>query len=352
MNHPVVSGSAYKFYSLVWIVIMLIHGSVLYFFYSYSLEVAVVDSIIHNLIFGSIVPGFWYIVTFASFTKDDLALIGTHAGAAFFTVFVWASLSAFILELIFANRPAYKQFLSDSFIWRMIIGVMYYSISVLIFYLIRYYQDMQDRVNRELELQNLLKDSELRMLKSQINPHFIFNSLNSISALTVSKPTTARDMVIKLSEFLRYSLGKDSVEMNSLKQEIENVSLYLDIEKARFGDRLIFEKEISDACGEVKVPNLILQPLFENAIKYGVYESTDQVTIRLACKTLSDELQISIINDFDPTSVTAKGEGIGLENVRKRLNLVYRRSDLLETEKKENEFQATLRIPLNTPEDE
>ena len=105
---------------------------------------------------------------------------------------------------------------------------------------------MQKRLNRELELQNLLQDSELRMLKSQINPHFIFNSLNSVSALTVSAPKSARDMVIKLSEFLRYSLGKENTELVTLKQEVENVSLYLDIEKVRFGDRLSFKKKGRD----------------------------------------------------------------------------------------------------------
>ena len=204
---------------------------------------------------------------------------------------------------------------------------------------------MQKRLNRELELQNLLKDSELRMLKSQINPHFIFNSLNSVSALTVSKPESAREMVIKLGDFLRYSLGKDNSELNSLEQEVRNATLYLDIEKVRFGDKFRFEKEISAACTKVKVPNLILQPLFENAIKYGVYDSIDPVTIKLTCESADEMLNLRIVNNFDPTSVTAKGEGIGLDNVRKRLTLVYGRGDLLDVKKGETDFVVNLKIP-------
>lgn len=349
MRHPILSGSGYKPYTLVWVFVMLVHGAVLYFYYSYPLQVAAADSLIYNLIFGAIAPGFWYIVSFANLSKDELSLAGTHLVAAAMTVLLWATVSNRLLQFLFIGETEYLLFLNDSYIWRLIIGVMYYSISILMFYLIKYYQDMQSRMNRELELQNLLKDSELRMLKSQINPHFIFNSLNSVSALTISKPENAREMVIKLSDFLRYSLGKDSIEMNSLKQEVENASLYLDIEKVRFGSKLQFEKEISESCMEIKVPNLILQPLFENAIKYGMYDSMEDVTIRLKCEPKDEELHLWITNNFDQDAVASKGTGIGLENVRKRLSLVYGRSDLLTIDQSESEFRVLMKIPTNTP---
>lgn len=331
---------------------MLVHGSILYFFNEQPPVISLADSIVYNALFAIIAPGFWYIVTFASLSKDDLALIGTHIGAVLISVLLWSSLADYLLRSLFKQREAYHVFLEDSSVWRMIIGVLYYSISVLIFYLIKYYQDMQERLNRELELQNLLKDSELRLLKSQINPHFIFNSLNSVSALTISKPEAAREMVIKLSDFLRYSLGKDSVEMNTLAQEIENVSLYLEIEKVRFGSRLQFEIDISKRCQQVNVPNLILQPLIENAIKYGVYDSTEEVTIRLSCEVGHDMLHLSITNNFDKDAVASKGEGIGLENVKKRLKLVFNRADLLEINESDGEFKVVVKIPTNLTEDE
>ncbi|MCP4457992.1 MAG: hypothetical protein GY816_08210, partial [Cytophagales bacterium] len=195
MKHPILSGSGLKIYTLVWVAAILTQGSILFFYYGFPAKIIVGDSLIYNLLFAAITPGFWYIVRFASLSKDDLALAGTHVVAAFLSILMWSSLSGYVLQLLFSDQPDYLQFQEDSYIWRLIVGVMYYSISVLIYYLIKYYQDMQKRANRELELQNMLKDSELRMLKSQINPHFIFNSLNSISALTVSKPDTAREMV-------------------------------------------------------------------------------------------------------------------------------------------------------------
>lgn len=346
MKHPILSGPGYKLYAIIWLVVMIIHGSVLYFYYDFSPLIAISDSLVYNLIFGAIVPGFWFIVTFGGLNKDELSLVATHVGSAGLTILVWMSISGYILKILFSDTPEYLDFLRDVRVWRIIIGAMFYSISVLIFYLIKYYQDMQKRMNRELELQSLLKDSELRMLKSQINPHFIFNSLNSVSALTVSMPESAREMVIKLSDFLRYSLGKDNSDLNSLRQEIQNSSLYIDIEKVRFGDKLQFEKEIGEDCLDIQVPNLILQPLIENAIKYGVYDSIEQVTIRISCRREGNMLQIKITNNFDSESVTGKGEGIGLENVRKRLLLVYGKGDLLQVRKGESEFEAFLKIPI------
>ncbi|WP_436515336.1 sensor histidine kinase [Ekhidna sp. To15] len=346
MKHPILSGSGYKLYTLVWLVVIAAHGSVLYFYYDFSLAIAVADSLVFNLIFGVIVPGLWFIVTFGSLNKDELSLIGTHVGAAFLTILVWLSLSSYFLRAIFFSESEYIAFLANAKVWRVIVGILFYSISVLIFYLIKYYQDMQKRLNRELELQNLLKDSELRMLKSQINPHFIFNSLNSVSALTVSEPEGAREMVIKLSDFLRHSLGKDNTELNTLEQEINNAMLYLEIEKVRFGDKLLFEKNISKKCSQVKVPNLILQPLFENAIKYGVYDSVEPVTIKMKCGTAGEMLELQIINNFDSDSVAVRGEGIGLENVKKRLSLVYGRNDLLAIKRSKNEFAVTIKIPI------
>lgn len=345
MKHPILSGSGYKLYILIWIVIIVIHSGVLYFYYDFPLEVALSDGLIYNFIYGSLVPGFWFIVTFSNLKTDQLSILITHSGAAFLTTALWLWSSWYLLSFLFLDDLSYVEFLQESQIWRGILGVLFYSVSVLIFYLIKYYQDMQTRLNRELELQNLLKDSELRMLKSQINPHFIFNSLNSVSALTVANPETARNMVIKLSDFLRYSLGKELNELNSLEQEIKNASLYLDIEKVRFGDRLIFLSDVSDECLDVQVPNLILQPLVENAVKHGLYETLEPIKIVLSCKKNDDMIEIRLTNDCDPSTTARKGSGIGLKNVKRRLSLVYGSGTLLEVTKEKNTFTVTLNIP-------
>ncbi|MGL1886540.1 MAG: histidine kinase [Reichenbachiella sp.] len=347
IKHPILDGSGYKFYSAVWVIIIVVHTLVMHYYFEFAVEVALLDGMVYNLIFGAMATGFWYIVNFANFKKDDTSLIVTHIGAAFISTLTWAAIAGFLLKLIFGENGTYQNFVGTTHIWRIIIGVIYYCIIVLIFYLIKYYHDTQERVHREMELQHLLKDSELRMLKSQINPHFIFNSLNSINALTLSKPEQAREMVIKLSDFLRHSLGKESIEMNTLAQEIQNISLYLEIEKVRFGDKLVFEKQVSNECLTVEVPNLILQPLIENAIKYGVYESLEPVTIQLNCTASEDYLEIAITNNCDLESIANKGEGIGLENVRKRLSLVYGHHGLMKIKKENNLFSVIINLPLN-----
>ena len=177
------------------------------------------------------------------------------------------------------------------------------------------------------------------MLKAQINPHFIFNSLNSVSSLTLTNPEGAHKMVIQLADFLRYSVGKSGEDMQSLESEIKAIELFLEIEKTRFGDRLTFEIVCDESCYETEIPALLLQPLIENAVKYGTHESTVPNNVRMQT--------IEIANHIERSIVVKKGKGIGLENVKARLNLVYGMNDLLETEKKDEEFIVNLRIPQN-----
>jgi LytS/YehU family sensor histidine kinase len=154
-------------------------------------------------------------------------------------------------------------------------------------------------------------------------------------------------MIIKLSEFLRYALKHGEREKTRLEEEINNIELYLQIEKIRFGDKLIFEKEISEECRDGLIPNMILQPLFENAVKHGVYESTSPITIHMNCESTEKGMRISIRNNFDPSQVSRKGAGIGLKNVRNRLMLIYGKDDLVKFDKTDNVFHVQLLIPQN-----
>ena len=131
----------------------------------------------------------------------------------------------------------------------------------------------------------------------------------------------------------------------ALKDELDNIRKYLDIEKIRFGDRLIVEEIVEGASLERKIPNLILQPIYENAIKHGVNESTDTVTITTDCSIENDELIIIISNNYSAGNLSKKGKGIGIDNIRKRLLLHYKRTDLIEIEKSSYHFKVTLKIP-------
>jgi len=184
------------------------------------------------------------------------------------------------------------------------------------------------------------------MLRSQINPHFLFNSLNSISSLTITDPEKARDMVIKLSDFMRYALSKKDEQPVSLRSELENLNLYLEIEKVRFGDRLSTEEIIEERCLEVKMPVMILQPLYENAIKHGVYESTESVLIRTKVSCNNGYLEIIISNNYDLTPASVKGTGTGLINVVRRLELVYGKKASIRTTKENSIYTVSLFIPV------
>ena len=214
--------------------------------------------------------------------------------------------------------------------------------------MITYYSDLERKSKQEAELQTLIRESELTLLKAQLNPHFLFNSLNSISSLTITDPEKARDMVVKLSEFLRYAIDKNQRDMTTIEDELNNIELYLDIEKIRFDDRLIFVKQIEKKCNRILVPNMILQPLVENAVKHGVYESSEPVSIRLECQMKKDFCTLIVINNFDPETPARKGRGVGLKNVRKRLHLNYNRNDLLYISQTENKFIVRISIPVDS----
>ena len=228
---------------------------------------------------------------------------------------------------------------------RFIIGILYYFLLTAFYYVVIYYSDFQERTLKETELKNLVTEAELRSLKFQINPHFIFNSLNSMSALTEIDPKKAKQMIIKLADFLRYTLANNDRQKNTLNEELKNIKLYLDIEKIRFDDKFIYVEELHEECGKTEIPSMILQPLFENAIKHAVYETLDSVTIKLTCTRQDDFLKITLCNNFEGES-HKKGAGVGLKNIKDRLSLIYQQDNLMEIKKESGKFIVNIFIPL------
>jgi LytS/YehU family sensor histidine kinase len=185
------------------------------------------------------------------------------------------------------------------------------------------------------------------MLRSQINPHFLFNSLNSVSSLTITDPEKARSMIIKLSEFMRYALSRKDDQPVTLQSELDNLGLYLDIEKVRFGDRLFLEENIDPGCLRVKLPVMILQPIYENAVKHGVYETSKKITVKTTVAQSDGFVEITIFNNFDPEATPAKGTGTGLINVTRRLELMYGNRAALKTEKENDSFTVRIFVPAD-----
>ena len=347
MLNPITSNNKYLInYATVWSIIIGAHFAILHLYYHISINIAIADSLLFNAFFAFLGISLWYSVRYNKASSNFISLISSHIVSALIIVGFWLITGYLILKYA-VDDVLYTSFLDSSFPWRIISGIFYYSVFVLVYYVIGYYQDIQENLKEEAHLKTLIKEIELSALKSQINPHFLFNSLNSVSSLTITSPTKAQDMIIKLSEYLRYSLSNKDEQITTLTTEVENIKLYLEIEEIRFGDRLKFQLNCDEESLKAKIPAMILQPLFENAIKHGVYESTETIHIVLDCKLVDGLLSLKLQNEFNQEAKQTKGAGIGLKNTKERLFLIYKKNDLLLINKSENTFEITITIPQN-----
>ncbi len=213
-----------------------------------------------------------------------------------------------------------------------------------------YAREVREAERKASRFAQAAQDAELRSLRYQVNPHFLFNTLNSLSSLVITgKPQAAEAMIQNLSNFYRTSLSSDPLEDVTLAEEVELQRLYLEIEKIRFPERLRTMINIPPELMNQYVPALILQPLVENAIKYGVSRANRPVTVDIRAEKVDDMMVIKIIDDGEPiVSGSDQGNGIGLANVRDRLEARYRSAASLEAgPKKGGGFSATLTLPLS-----
>ncbi|RYY36560.1 MAG: sensor histidine kinase [Sphingobacteriaceae bacterium] len=206
--------------------------------------------------------------------------------------------------------------------------------------------DQKETEQRRNEAESLARDAELYNLRQQLQPHFLFNSLNSINALIGFKPDQARTMIHQLSDFLRGTLRKDDQQRITLTEELTHLNLYLEIEKVRFGHRLQTEVSCDKNCGSAIMPAMLLQPIVENAIKFGLYDTTGEVTISIRGEIDNGYLVLMVQNPYDPeTSRPRQGTGFGLRGVQRRLYLLFARNDLMETHANDNIFTTIIKVP-------
>lgn len=226
------------------------------------------------------------------------------------------------------------------------IGVLLYLLSVALHYVLLAMEKSRDAEQHAHEALVLARDAELRALKAQINPHFLFNSLHSISALTSSDPSRAREMCITLAEFLRSTLGLGEKNTIALEEEIALVHRFLAVEKVRFGDRLQIEQHIDPDTLSCIVPPLLLQPLVENAVVHGIAHLPEGGTIRIVSANSGGRLNISVENDFDPDYRPKRRKGIGLANVRDRLVRRHGKESTFDAEIAGNRYRVRLNLPV------
>ena len=227
-------------------------------------------------------------------------------------------------------------------------GVLLFLLAVVVHYLILAFESSREVERQALEFKALAKEAELKALKTQIQPHFLFNSLNAISALTTVDPAAARDMSLRLAEFLRKTLKLGATEIITVSEELALIDDYLAIEKARFGSRLMVSKEIDEKALHCTVPALLLQPLVENAIKHGVTRTLEGGTIRLEIAHQGSRLTLAVVNPCDPEYLPQLANGVGLKNVSGRLSSVYGNEARLDIVKTDVLFRAQISLPASS----
>jgi len=337
----------FSVYLLCCLILAMLNFSLLFLSAKINLKISIFDSLVYILILGGLGLSFWYPTRYIHIEKVKTSkLISTHLVGAIVTTIIWLSLGYYLMNTFLTFTVKYENFIYNTLPWRFFIGILFYALITSFYYMIIYYTGFQERMIKESELKTLVTEAELRSLKFQINPHFIFNSLNSMSALTEIDPKRAKSMILKLAEFLRFILATNEKEKNTLKEELKNIKIYLDIERVRFEDKFDYVEEIEEDCWSVEIPSMILQPLFENAIKHAVYETLDNITLSLKAKVENNYLGLILENNYDESSSSRKGAGVGLRNIEERLQLIYREANLMEVKKGNGNFRVSLYFPI------
>jgi sensor histidine kinase YesM len=256
-------------------------------------------------------------------------------------------LHGFLSPLLLSGKEEFRYGpLIDAFVSHRL--MLYLCLLLLVSITLALYRRM-DEIEKRYALQQdasaLLKEAELFKLHQQLQPHFLYNSLNAISSLIIISPDKAGEMISRLSDFLRASVRQGRSELVPLSEELDYLRNYLWIEAVRFGDRLQIEWSGEETAADAKLPPFLLQPLMENAIRYGLYGRTGDVTIGVHIALRERVLYIRISNPFDASMKASGGTGFGLEGIRRRLYLTYARQDLLRTNAIDGHFNITLHIP-------
>lgn len=327
---------------ICWAVMIADNIMVLHFF-GLSWEAAAIDSAICNTLLLLIC--LLVMNTLRYYLPRGQQYINIFSICLFLTI-VWLVLVKWLLKVSLGHYPGYNDILHHSLSIRFSIAFLLLGCVTMISMLWFNQQEQKENESRKADAEKLAKEAELFKLRQQLQPHFLFNSLNSINALIGNRPEEARKMVQQLSDFLRGTLKKEETQWVTLQEELQYLQLYLDIEKVRFGNRLATKIEIDETTRQWKLPALLLQPVVENAIKFGLYDTTGETVIGIFAQKEDNKLLIRVTNPFDPeTSSPKQGTGFGLKSVQRRLYLLFARNDLVKTDAKENIFITEIRIP-------
>ncbi|HXH37124.1 MAG TPA: histidine kinase [Thermoanaerobaculia bacterium] len=276
-------------------------------------------------------------------STSRMSIAVAHAGSAAAASGLWVLTWKSWVPVL--NRQAASTSLTPDYSVLFGLGVLLYLAAVAVHYLFLEIDALREAEDEVLRYRVLTREAELRAFKAQVDPHFLFNSLNAIASMCGSRPLEAREMAQRLADFFRLILRLGALERITLSEEIDLVDRYLAIEKVRFGDRLTTHINVDDGASRCMVPPLLLQPLVENAVRHGVASMVEGGTIDIVATLDNHMLRILIDNPADPDRADAKGEGIGLENARGRLSAVSEGRAMLQAREAEGQFRVVIELP-------
>ena len=294
----------------------------------------------------------WYIARAAPIRGRPITrTVATHAVAAVLTSSVWVLTGAGAARLL---APVWRESFPSRYAAQVPVlfstGVLLYLLSLALHAVLLAFEATREAERRALELQVLAREAELKALRDQIHPHFLFNSLNSISALAGTDPARARAMCLNLSDFLRKSLAFGEGKSVPVAEELALARAYLEVEGLRFGTRLSVEEDVAADGEECLVPPLLLQPLVENAVRHGIATTVEGGVIRLEARRTGNRLRILIENPCDPEAPARRGTGLGLANVRKRLAARWGSDALFAARRLADRYLVVLSVPAQVSE--
>ncbi len=324
---------------------MAAHFFAVLFFFEDPVFPIVIDTLVFYILFGVLSIGCFNFIRYVNLPeKPALSTLFNLLAAVVVCTLVWYLFGNTILKIIYSNDQGYLDFNKAFQYARGLEGLVLFTIMVTLFLVMRYQERIGLAQVEEANLKTLVSESRIQALNSQINPHFLFNSLNSISAQTLLNPEKAREMLSGLSDYLRYTIESKDQALVPFQKELENALRYMEIEGIRFGKRLVFNFEVSQGSKSFKVPRMLLQPLMENIIKHAVENSTQQIGAQLKVSAVEQGFTMLLENDLPEGSSENQGSGIGLKNIEERLALSFGQNFSFNADELDGKFKVFLNI--------
>ena len=305
------------------------------------------------LVYAFVCLSAWYVSRATPLTTSGaLHVLISSVLAAAFASGLWLGLTRAWMAVLSltAFAPAAERY-AQQLPFLFSFGVLLYLLSLAVHYVLLAIETAREAERRQLELEILTREAELRALRAQIDPHFLYNSLNSISALTGSDAPGARRMCLLLGEFLRNTLDVSARQRIPLADELALADRYLSIEQVRFGSRLRIERRVDDDASRCLVPPLLLQPLVENAVTHGIARMLEGGVIRLDVSRQDGRLAIVIENPCEDDAAAVRPGGMGLDNVRGRLDAMFGRDARIDAHAAAGRFRVELTLPVDVGAD-